>query len=91
VSPPAPPLDIGHGVTISFVHYDGGIVGLIEKHHNSRGEPCSGYVHFRRAPNPDGLPTWIVEQEDPLTLSPSILCNRCQHHGYVREGRWVVA
>lgn len=29
-----------------------------------------------------------VECEDPLTVSPSVLCPDCGLHGYVRVGRW---
>ena len=36
-------------------------------------------------------PTWHVEQWEPLTLSPSLLCCVCGDHGFVREGRWVPA
>lgn len=32
-----------------------------------------------------------IEQEEPLTISPSILCPRCNLHGFIREGRWVSA
>lgn len=35
-------------------------------------------------------PTWTVESEDPLTISPSILCS-CGDHGFIKEGRWVPA
>jgi hypothetical protein len=35
-------------------------------------------------------PRWVVEQWEPLTLSPSILCD-CGFHGYIRDGRWVPA
>lgn len=34
---------------------------------------------------------WKVEKEDPLTLSPSVLCMRCGDHGFVRDGKWVRA
>jgi hypothetical protein len=32
-----------------------------------------------------------VEQMDPLTISPSILCEDCGLHGFVREGSWTSA
>jgi hypothetical protein len=38
-------------------------------------------------------PRWQVVTWDPLTLSPSILCDPemggCGLHGHIREGRWV--
>lgn len=33
---------------------------------------------------------WDVLSWEPLTLSPSILCE-CGDHGFIREGRWVPA
>jgi hypothetical protein len=84
--------DIGHGVRIVANEYNGQIVGIIEEHPGKDGARCSGYVKFRgRDPNPEGRPSWVVEQEEPLTLSPSVLCTTCGHHGYVREGKWVPA
>lgn len=92
--------DIGHGVKIYAVDYfpegadagtDGEIDGIIEEHDSPSGR-CGGYVKFRaRGPNPDGTPSWVVEQEEPLTLSPSVLCRTCGNHGFIREGRWVPA
>lgn len=34
---------------------------------------------------------WVIEQRNPLTLSPSIHCLECGCHGFIREGRWVPA
>ena len=34
---------------------------------------------------------WRVEQKDPLTVSPSILCRSCGTHGFWRAGAWVPA
>ena len=34
---------------------------------------------------------WHVDQKDPLTISPSILCSECKAHGFFREGKWVPA
>lgn len=85
------PRDIDSGVTISFTTYEGVAVGLVEEHDSPTGR-CSGYVKFRGVPpNPDGRPSWVVEKEDPLTLSPSVLCSTCGHHGYIRKGKWVPA
>ena len=35
-------------------------------------------------------PTWQVLSEEPLTLSPSVLCD-CGDHGWIRDGKWVAA
>lgn len=85
------PRDIGSGVTIHFTVHGGVAVGLIEEHDSPTGR-CSGYVRFRIPQNAtEGRPSWVVEKEDPLTLSPSVLCTTCGHHGYIREGKWVPA
>ena len=34
---------------------------------------------------------WRLECEDPLTVSPSLLCTRCGRHGFIRQGRWEEA
>lgn len=55
---------------------------------------CSGYVSFdgetmrRISPNSQ---MWTVESFDPLTISPSVLCCACGHHGFIRQGLWVPA
>jgi hypothetical protein len=40
---------------------------------------------------PPGRPSWTVVQDEPLTLSPSLLCTACGHHGFIQDGRWVPA
>ncbi len=84
--------DIGHGVSIEVaVNSAGSECGVIERH-NCNGDTETGHwVGFRGVDPQDGHPSWIVEQRDPLTLSPSILCRTCGHHGFIREGRWVPA
>ena len=32
---------------------------------------------------------WRVEQVEPLTVSPSILCGSCGTHGFWRDGAWA--
>lgn len=91
-------LDIGHGVRIRLFTADDidGSAGLIESHPTPAGGRCSGAIHFARTTTsgaqawPEDV-TWKVEQEDPLTLSPSLLCRVCGHHGWIRSGRWVPA
>lgn len=66
----------------------------IIEHQTSAGEPCGSGVTFdsqtARGIEP-GKAMWTVESWEPLTLSPSLLCQRCGDHGFVRNGRWVVA
>ena len=85
------PIDIGLGVKINFVENAQGVrCGLIESHTRPNGDECCGYVAFRHVPQ-DSKSSWVVEKEEPLTLSPSVLCKTCGHHGYISEGRWVPA
>ena len=64
-------------------HY-GATVG----HLNQSGEECLGFLTFAKwAP----VPVWELESTDPLTVSPSVLCTACGDHGFIRDGKWVVA
>lgn len=83
-------VDIGHGVSI-------------EPYTCSHGKG-GWFIHWPDAPM-GGIsicdecpgPTWKVEQQDPLTISPSILqhaipsLNAPEKHGWIRDGKWVPA
>lgn len=79
-------------------HSTGEWVGIIEWHLNQAGELCGGFVAFAgfygmtsHGMSPVERPVWQVATLEPLTLSPSISCKACGHHGYIRAGRWVPA
>jgi hypothetical protein len=79
--------DIGHGVSIERRLVDGVLGGVAYRHPRPKtGETCEGYV-----PVTGWDEVWQVVSLEPLTLSPSLLCRGCGHHGFVREGRWVPA
>lgn len=40
---------------------------------------------------PLGPEGWSIADTEPLTVAPSILCNACGTHGYIRDGVWVSA
>lgn len=81
--------DIGHGVTIERRYMDGVLEGVAVYHPRPDGTPCAGYGWVALRPKwNDG---WDLVSERPLTLSPSLLCRACGHHGFIREGRWVPA
>ena len=65
--------------------------GAIVSHKKADGTMCDGCITFdgqaARHFHPQG-PCWTVESWDPLTLSPSLLCN-CGDHGFIRGGVWV--
>jgi uncharacterized protein DUF6527 len=61
-----------------------------QRHHS--GITFAGPVQAQIDPS---RPAWQVESWEPLTLSPSILCNvdksGCGLHGFIRQGLWVPA
>ena len=69
--------------------------GITVYHKAPDGSECASAVVFdgevQRKLEPDGRHRWAVVQEDPLTLSPSLLCMRCGDHGFIRDGKWVPA
>lgn len=89
-------IDIGHGVEISFTSwgtYDR--VGLIEWHRTPDGRECSGGFGASVLFDLPGVreafpnsPLWLVASFDPLTLTPSLLCRTCGHHGWITNGEW---
>jgi len=99
-------LDLGHGVKANW--RGGGEhdrAGLLEYHQcdggicRSGGLPgglCGGSILFDLPGMREAYPgreLWTVEQQEPLTLSPSVRCGcrGCTHHGWIRGGRWVPA
>lgn len=91
-------IDIGHGVQIEILRSSlagGAVVGL-DYTHPGKDRPCAGFLYFdtpkvREVFEPSPGAMWTVEQDEPLTLSPSLLCRACGHHGWIRDGRWVPA
>jgi hypothetical protein len=82
--------DIGHGVSIQrrWLMEDGAwrLNTIAYKHGCTHpGDSC-----IPVSPHPSGK-HWTLESEDPLTLSPSLLCMVCQHHGFIQAGKWVPA
>lgn len=86
-------IDLGDGHRIEFAEYEGEIAGGDVIHPPVEGK-CSGrgWVAFAgrkwAAAFGGSIQTWTVESENPLTLSPSILCRSCGDHGHIRNGRW---
>jgi hypothetical protein len=88
--------DAGGGFSWCFYYADDkdDPVGIFEWH------DCSGHQGDGPSSVPFDVPAnahienrhkWQVESLDPITISPSILCNLCGFHGFLREGRWVSA
>jgi len=67
-------------------------MGINEWHVNQKTDNlCGGWVPFDVESEyiPRHAARWAVASYEPLTLSPSLLCMNCQHHGFIRDGRWV--
>jgi len=92
--------DLGCGVSAELRYVDGVLDGVEYRHpHNApdrifsllpaakrpAGYGMDGYVPVKPA-WPDG---WTVESVEPLTLSQSLLCKQCGHHGHIIGGKWV--
>lgn len=56
--------------------------------------PAEDYIPLRHGPS-DGSAwsnhAWEIHSEEPLTISPSLLCTACKVHGFIRNGVWVPA
>jgi hypothetical protein len=63
----------------------GKVAGLYYEHPGRSGEVCHGWITFK----PYWKDGWDVQSWEPLTISPSLLCRACGHHGFIRGGRWV--
>lgn len=87
-------IDLGGGHTLTpFTWRDPNkVAGYIEEHPDARdpSQQCRGAVDLDTYEGAVG-DTWHVEQAEPLTLSPSLLCRVCGNHGFVRDGKWVPA
>lgn len=94
--PPADAVSLGHDTYWSKVFRGDEWVGLHEWHKEPGSAFYSaGYIAFTGRPTPEwwspSAPAWEVVSEDPLTLSPSLACGTCPHHGWIRDGIWVPA
>lgn len=89
-------IDLGDDHLLAFAEYEGERSGASVWHRKADGSICAGWIAFEgrawaRSFTGNPIATWKIEQEDPLTLSPSLLCRACGDHGFVRGGRWVRA
>lgn len=84
--------DIGERHVIRFILRDGVRVGVAIDHPRKRRgqDDCSMNVSFDTDTETQG-PKFHVEQMNPLTLSPVLLCLDCSDCGYVKGGRWIPA
>lgn len=86
-------VDIGHGVQVQERRMDGVLAGVAYSHVRPDGTECPAGRESWIPVGPEGSDkyAWTLESESPLTLSPSILCPVCHHHGFIRGGAWIPA
>lgn len=92
------PIDLGDGHTITLKRWPDEPDDDANRWHcadythlTSDGRPCSGHITLDVPAMVALWPTverWTVESWEPLALSPSLLCNGCGDHGFIRSGRW---
>lgn len=86
--------NVGNDVELTMVsdHLDR-FTGMILRHRcaNENGQMSTVLfdLPWNNRPENASLKKWRVEQWEPLTVHPSILCRVCGLHGYIREGAWV--
>lgn len=85
--------DIGDGNRIRRVYCDGKLDALDWQH--GCASPCDDFIPLNNTSrfNQARKNSWEIQSENPLTISPSLLCTdpRCNRHGFIREGRWIPA
>lgn len=74
-------VELGDG--IRALRYPGGPIGV---EHDCRVVEGTTLVIAPRLRLGSGH---TVVVDDPLTVTPSVLCRDCGLHGYIRQGRWV--
>lgn len=87
-------LGSGHRIQITEVHPAEGFRSFVDEHKRPDGGDCAGagrVLDPGQSRPSDGRAYWVMESEEPLTLSPSLLCTACGDHGFVRDGKWVPA
>lgn len=80
--------EIGSGVRIAFTrdHVDR-FTGLQIEHGECEAQTIKFALPW--VTRESDLSVWHVHQWEPLTLHPSLLCDTCGLHGYIRDGKWV--
>jgi len=59
------------------------VSSVILMHHHSYepGEICQGYAEI-------GKGEWKINKREPLSMSPSFICDVCKDHGVIENGKW---
>ncbi len=84
--------DIGDGVRLRRVFESESLCAVEYEHPPVAG--CDGSASYIPVGPPGSFIAehhWTLLVREPLTLSPSLLCQLCKHHGFIERGRWVPA
>lgn len=87
-------IDLGHDHSYTkVVDVDGNWVAINQWHIDpATGEECVGFVLFdtpeANLVSSSKSPHWELVSTEPLHLEPSLLCRRCNDHGFIRDGAW---
>jgi hypothetical protein len=84
--------DIGHDVRVREVYADGKIHAVEYVHPCKEGFKRLEGDYIPLAPPYSWDTTgWTLVSEKPLTISPSLLCRTCGHHGFIEHDKWRAA
>lgn len=84
--------DLGHGVEVCEFRYDPeGQLHIAYRHDCVNGDKPHRAFSAVPVSESGSARDWKLEQREPLTISPSLLCCTCQHHGFIRGGKWIPA
>jgi hypothetical protein len=85
-------IDLGDGHSYRPANGKGDYSGIYLKHPGCKSDELIPFTSGAWAREFSGdITTWELQSEDPLTLSPSILCRACGNHGFIQGGKWVKA
>jgi hypothetical protein len=76
--------DLGHHHEWTPYTDDDEVGGIFYRHNRPDGSPCN-----ERRWSPISFETWTLVSRDPLHIEPSLLCQLCGDHGFIRDGAWV--
>jgi hypothetical protein len=77
-------IDLGDDHSYRKVYFEGKFYGIDQRHKSKKnGSTCEGWIPLHG----DSPNSWELVTEEPLTISPSLLCH-CGDHGFIRNGRW---
>ncbi len=87
-----PWVDIGHDVTACEFRYEpDGQLHVAYRHKcKANADDPTDRLAFSAVPVSDtgSGRDWKLVQREPLTISPSLLCGSCRHHGFIEQGKW---